>query len=174
MLDGTGSIFTGDPARQVTGDHWYSRQLSQPFAVTNLTEARRAIGVIVSEGEGSDACNPLDDTSDLSHYFKFAEIVHGRRLVVDRRSSRIHQYNSQWQDINRFMCADVQDNPCNVSYSYSGPALPFHEEGWPMMDNPRTDKYPPGSRASLMSRVLTNDTCKHCSVYRRHLMERRG
>jgi hypothetical protein len=70
------NIFTGDPARQLrTG----FAEL-QTDGVTDERSALAAIDMIVDQGEGTRV-SPLDPEHELAHYYKFAEIYHGRALV---------------------------------------------------------------------------------------------
>ena len=73
------TIFVGDPARQVVDSRWYSS--AELFPVGDLAAALAAIDVIVEQGEGT-AKSPLDAQHGIAHYYRFAEIVHGRRLVA--------------------------------------------------------------------------------------------
>ena len=70
------AAFVGDPARQVT------HELGQEglIAITDLDSALAAIRTIVEEGEGTQK-SPLDREGELAHYYRFAEIKHGNRLV---------------------------------------------------------------------------------------------
>jgi len=72
------TIFIGHPDEQVT------RVLGpgEIFKVTDLESARHAINTIVEQGEGNTT-SPLDGMGGLAHYYSFAEIVEGRRLVKD-------------------------------------------------------------------------------------------
>jgi hypothetical protein len=59
----------------------------------------------------------------LAHYYKFAQIVAGRRLVVS---------------------AD--------SFSFTGEVLPFDPQGvWPMVDDPSLEAFPVGTRARVLA-----------------------
>ncbi|MFZ5635040.1 MAG: ferritin-like domain-containing protein [Pseudomonadota bacterium] len=70
------NIFTGDPARQLrTG----FVELQTP-GVVDERSALAAIDMIVDQGEGTRT-SPLDPEHALAHYYKFAEIYHGRALV---------------------------------------------------------------------------------------------
>lgn len=82
------TIFTGNPARQVN----YGA-LASP--VTNLKEALAGIRKIVTEGEGTSQLNPTDKYEELAHYYKFAEIVHGRRLFK--------KPNGNWDYVGEYM-----------------------------------------------------------------------
>lgn len=114
-------IFTGDAGLQVTS--WFPPD--QLFPVTDVDSACRAIDIIVEQGEGT-SISPLDPEGELAHYYKFAEIYHGKRLVAD---SSVEQ-----------------------GYSYSGAPILLDESGvYPMMDNPKTTSFPADSRARFLS-----------------------
>jgi hypothetical protein len=72
------SIFTGDPARQVTG--WFGPD--QLFPVTSVESAQKAIEIIVTQGEGT-ATDPSGGPSGLAHYYRFEEIARGETLSLD-------------------------------------------------------------------------------------------
>ncbi|XP_078660932.1 uncharacterized protein LOC144905248 isoform X2 [Branchiostoma floridae x Branchiostoma belcheri] len=139
------TIFTGDPARQV----------SIPFKVSNLTTAIKAVAFIVSQGEGGDPCNPYVDadfTRDNSkkepcHYFKFAQIVHGRGVEVG---------GNQPCQAGDPECTDYfspcDGEPCGKYIQFEGDPVDFNEDDvWPILSNPSTGRYPPGSDARRLS-----------------------
>jgi hypothetical protein len=69
-------VFTGSRHRQVTTD-----LLPGAITVTGVASACEAIGTIIDQGEGTRT-SPLEVVgTDVAHYYRFAEIVHGRRLV---------------------------------------------------------------------------------------------
>jgi hypothetical protein len=118
-LSGDGSLQFGNPERQVTT--WTGP--GRLFPILSLDDALRAIQEIKDQGEGTGALRPGDGDHELAHYYKFSEIVAGRRLV--RRGP---------------------------DFAYDGEAIPFDPEGvWPMMDDPDITKYPPGSRAAILA-----------------------
>lgn len=118
-LSDEGAIQFGDVERQVTA--WTGP--GRLFAIANLEDALRAIAEIKDQGEGTGALHPGDGDHELAHYYKFSEIVAGRRLV---RS------------------AD--------GFTYDGERIPFDPDGvWPMMDDPDVTKLAPGSRAEILS-----------------------
>lgn len=102
------------------------------YVIDSLETAQRAISEIVEQGEvrtlssiasllvrventdlahsqGKNSTDPLDPFNQTAHYYKFEEIVEGRRLVKDS----------------------------DGGWSYSGPRIPFDPEGvYPMIDNP--------------------------------------
>ena len=76
-------IFTGDPALQISPLDYYSGG-GEIVEVTNYDSARRAIKVIVDEGEGfghsifSGDNEQFGEEPDLAHFYKFNEIAVGR------------------------------------------------------------------------------------------------
>ena len=75
------SIFTGDVSKQVTHKEWKVN-----MNVTDYVSAVGAIEAIIDQGEGSSPCNP-DATSEqgekeLSHYYTFLSVSHGREIEV--------------------------------------------------------------------------------------------
>ena len=72
------SIFTGDPAKQVTG----YVGADELFAVTDVATAQEAIHIIVVQGEGT-ATSPVGGPEGVAHYYRFEEIYRGQTLSVD-------------------------------------------------------------------------------------------
>jgi rubrerythrin len=117
------SIFTGDPARQVT--RFFSS--IGLIAVTDVASASRAIATIVEQGEGTTQ-SPLDPEHELAHYYRFAEIHHGRRLIPNPDAP--------------------PDPPPDQRYVYRGSPIPFDPAGvLPVPANPKLGDYAEGSRA---------------------------
>jgi hypothetical protein len=118
-LSQSGQITFGHVDRQVA-------QWAMPgglHTIASLDEARAAILEIKEQGEGASPLNPHDAGRELSHYYKFAEIVAGRRLVMTPSG-----------------------------FAYNGELIPFDPEGvWPMMDDPDMALLTPGSRASVLA-----------------------
>lgn len=118
-LSQTQDIFVGDPSYQL-------REWPHPgemIAVTDLDSAIAAINEIVEQGEGASPIDPDDPDGELAHYYKFAEIVHGRRLVMHPEG-----------------------------YSFTGAKIEFDPNGvWPMVDNPNTQALDPVSQARSLS-----------------------
>ena len=53
--------------------------------MTDFESAKQAIQEIITEGEGSSPCNPLDwsdNKGDLSHYFLFKSIAESHKIKV--------------------------------------------------------------------------------------------
>ena len=100
------------------------------YTVNNITSAHAALNEIVTQGEGVGPFDPTDGLGDeLAHYYKFEEIVCGKRLV--------------------------RNTTAPGHYSFSGAPLPFDTSGvYPMMDDPCTGKLPLNTNASHYSRVF--------------------
>jgi ferritin-like protein len=83
---GEEKVFTGDPARQLTADHFgHSGGALKP--VTDLESALAALEEIVEQGEGTSRGEVWDgdqdifhrDRDEVAHYFRFQELKLGRR-----------------------------------------------------------------------------------------------
>ncbi len=77
-----GGIFKGDPARQITPEHYYGSG-GKIVKVVNYDTAVEAIEEIVGQGEGIDGTIATDqvmfgENIEYAHYFKFQEINYGR------------------------------------------------------------------------------------------------
>jgi hypothetical protein len=120
LSKGGNNIFTGDRSKQLTTGF----TALQTMEVTGVDSALAAIDLIVEQGEGTKT-SPLDPEHQLAHYYKYAEIFHGRKLVP------------------------VPDpKPGEPDFAYAGPRIPFDPNGvFPAPLNPHAPDYPPGSKA---------------------------
>lgn len=128
--------FATPSAPQVTAPWFPSAQL---FAVTDVDSATRALGIVVEQGEGT-ICSPEDGDGEgeLAHYYRFAEIRHGRRLVADPNAAE--------------------------GFSYTGARVVFTPSGvHPMITDPAMVFYPPGTRAGRLAEQF-NRTYRHLLV----------
>ena len=117
-------VFTGDAARQVV----HPLMPNTLTRVTDVATARRAIEIIVEQGEGT-ADSPIDPEDIPAHYYRFGEIVHGRCVIL--RPNR---------------------GPGEALYEYGGAVVPFDPSGvWPVVDDPQPSSYPAGSAARVAS-----------------------
>lgn len=111
-------IFTGDPADQVTGGF----SAVEVIPVTDVASAQAAIEIIIEQGEGTST-SPVDPDGrpgDLAHYYRFAEIANGHRLVPNPDAG--------------------PDTPPDKRWSYTGPPIPFDAAGvLPLVKDPRVD-----------------------------------
>jgi hypothetical protein len=64
--------------RNQIDDHQFLQ--GEVFAVNNYADAHRAIGRIVSEGEGTKE-SPLDFEGEVAHYYRFAEVFYDQVLT---------------------------------------------------------------------------------------------
>jgi Ferritin-like len=91
--------------------------------ITDVDGAVAAIDAITEQGAGIDPADPDTKAGELAHYFKFAEIVAGRRIVRN-----------------------------TTGFSYDGDKIPFDPDGvYPMMDDPEIGKLQPGSKGYILS-----------------------
>jgi Ferritin-like len=116
-----GQIHFGHTDKQVPASAWSGP--GELFVIDSLATARRAIREIKRQGEGTTPFRPGDGDGELAHYYKFSEIVAGRRIVRGKDG-----------------------------FTYDGEPIPFAPDGvWPMMDDPDLAKLPPGSRAAILT-----------------------
>jgi hypothetical protein len=133
---GEANVFCGDPARQVTTQHFGGGRI---IAINNLANALAALAEIVTQGEGAnhevwdgdrDVFHP--DRDELAHYFRFNELKLGRRY---RRG----------------------DTP------RSGPTGEPISIDWdgvrPMKPNPRTSDHVPGSSIRAAQENFNHSYC---------------
>jgi hypothetical protein len=71
---GADALFTGDPARQVTPEYYYSGG-GEVVPVTDIESAREAIRLIGEQGEGLGG-GIYDEESELAHYYRFKQLMH--------------------------------------------------------------------------------------------------
>jgi hypothetical protein len=101
---------------QVVVSKWFSQ--NELFPITDPDSACRAIDVIKIEGEGTPS-DPFASPFDLAHYFKFAEIVEGRKVI---------------------------STP--TGFSYGGDPIPFDPSGvWPLRPNCKIADFAPNTQA---------------------------
>src|SRR6266545_5194984 len=99
----------GHPARQVVAPRWFPA--ARLFAITDAASAARALALITEEGEGT-SLSPVDPDGDIAHYYRFAAIRKGRRLV--------------------------RDDAVPEGFSFTGDPYHFDEAGvWPLTPNQR-------------------------------------
>lgn len=104
----------GNPKYQVTG--YFDERLL--FPIKTKQQAIAAIDIIVEQGEGTET-SPLDGDHELAHYYLFAELYHGKRLVKD-----------------------------GDSFSYSGAPIAFDAAGvYPLAPNTKVADLPDHSEA---------------------------
>ena len=123
-------IFNGDPARQVIPESWFGERA---FAICNVSDAVRAIELIVEEGEGTPD-SPLDPDGEFAHYYRFEEIWRLKRIK--------------------------KDPGVPEGYSFSGPDIPFDPAAvWNITPNQKLSDIDrdtlAGRRASQFAFVFT-------------------
>ena len=91
--------------------------------VGDLDGGIAALDAITEQGAGIDPTDPDTKSGELAHYFKFAEIAFGRRIVRTE-----------------------------TGFSYDGERIAFDPGGvYPMMDDPDLGKLQTGSRGYILS-----------------------
>jgi len=121
-----GSAFTGPPGNQVTPD-----TVSGVVAVTDVATAEQAIDTIISQGEGT-ATSPGEVVgSDFAHYYRFAEIVKGHKLVPNPAAG--------------------PSDPPDQRFTYTGAEIHAPTGVIAAPVNPTTAGYPEGSAARQAS-----------------------
>ena len=133
------TIFTGDPARQITRDYYYNSG-GDAVPVTDLKSALEALTVIVDQGEGNgDTIDDGDDEffmqpSEVAHFYRFNEIKLGRYYQPGDTPS---------------------GGPTGATFAVDyGPDAVFD-----MIDNPKIDLFPDGpvrDRALACAQSYTN------------------
>jgi hypothetical protein len=112
----------------------------QMFAVTDVCSAVRAISVIVEQGEGTPT-RPTTDSSgtEQAHYYRFGEIVAGKRFVPDPLAEE--------------------------GWSYSGAAVPVDESAvYPTVDDATLAMY-----TTRFDPAAGRLAVRFCAAYRRLL-----
>lgn len=113
------SIFIGDPSRQVVNEQWFPSD--ELFPITDVDTAVAALTLIVEQGEGTSK-SPIDPEGKLAHYYRFAQIYEGNRLVVNPKAEG--------------------------GFSYTGEAIPLEEDGiWDLVANSKASLYASGTKA---------------------------
>jgi hypothetical protein len=115
--------FAPTPRNQIGPD-----LMDESVVVTNVQTAGQAIDVIVEQGEGTSAL-PLEVVGDdYAHYYRFAEVYYGKKLIPNPDAG--------------------PTTPPDKQYLYGGDPVPFDETGvYAVPTNPTAAGYPAGSAA---------------------------
>jgi len=113
-------IFTGDPKKQLTTGFG----ALQTRHIHDVESANEAIQLVIRQGEGTKT-SPLDPAHELAHYYRFAEIYYGKKLIPN-----------------------PDPGPGRPAYVYGGHAIEFNPaDVWPVITNPGRNPYKSGSTA---------------------------
>jgi hypothetical protein len=111
-----------------------SRQLTTGFGplrtilIHDVDSAIEAIKLIVDQGEGTKR-SPLDPERQPAHYYRFAEIYYGKKLIPNPEPKK--------------------DEP---EYAYAGHDITFDPcSVWPVIANPHRDSYEAGTKARVLN-----------------------
>jgi len=115
--------FSRTPRNQIGPDI-----MDESVVVTNVDTAVRAINTIVEQGEGTST-SPLEVVGDdYAHYYRFAEIYHGRKLIPNPNPG--------------------PKTPPDEQFVYGGAPVVLDPTGvYAAPTNPIAASYPPGSAA---------------------------
>jgi hypothetical protein len=106
--------FIGKPKRQVIlGAGFPSDRL---FPISNVATATKALNWVVEDGEGT-ATLPLDASSEMAHYYRFSEIVHGHKLISDASVPEGFSYRGVPIAFDATKVLDIPDNPKASDYA---------------------------------------------------------
>jgi Ferritin-like len=103
-------------------------RMDEAVVVTDVSTAVQAINTIVEQGEGTSK-SPLEKVGDdYAHYYRFAEIYHGKQLIKNPNAN--------------------PTTPPDKQFIFGGPPVPFRQDGvFPLPTNPKAADYPVGSAA---------------------------
>ncbi|QSQ23189.1 ferritin-like protein [Pyxidicoccus parkwayensis] len=117
------SAFSRPSGPQMLNNNWFPAD--ELFRIHDVDSACSAIDIIVRQGEGTKI-SPVDLEGGIAHYYRFEQIVKGRRLVAAPKAEH--------------------------GYAFAGAPLTLDLRNvWNMQENPDPDKLPPGSRARQVS-----------------------
>ena len=120
-------IFTGDAKKQLTTGFGPLRTMR----VHDVTYAIAGIELIVRQGEGTKT-SPLDPEHEAAHYYRFAEIYFGKKLI-----------------------RNPEPGPGKPDFAYGGHTIAFDPcDVWPVITNPNTASYTAGSAADKLNRAF--------------------
>ncbi len=77
------NLFIGDPKKQITPEYYYDGA-GDIVKVTDLDSAIKALYIIQTQGEGSGTTTIYDSEKELSHYYRFQQLLKGRYYKIDK------------------------------------------------------------------------------------------
>lgn len=143
------------PRYQVVNEQWFPK--TELFEITDVDKATSALNLIIVQGEGTktvqttrvsalngkganqltNTFSPFDPENQPAHYYRFAQIVKGGRLVPD------------------------PENPSGFVYNLNQPMNLDSEKIYPLVENSKAEMYPEGSRAR---RLIDQFNCSYTSL----------
>jgi Ferritin-like len=108
------SAFTGKPEHQVVASKWFPDP-EEMFAITDVRTAVQGIQVIINQGEGTRT-NPFDSEGAPAHYYRFEQIVKGRRLVPRPGARPPYAYGGDKVELDMQNVWDMDDDPKVAKY----------------------------------------------------------
>lgn len=96
---------------------------------TSLLNARKAIDKIRLQGEGTpDGTSPLQDPTMLAHYYLFAEIYNGKKLIADTSVPEGFSYSGSDVSIDPNGIYDLLPDATKTSYAAGDPAYAANQK----------------------------------------------
>jgi len=108
------SAFTGKPEHQVVASKWFPDP-EEMFAITDVRTAVQGIQVIINQGEGTRT-SPFDNEGAPAHYYRFEQIVNGRRLIPRPGSTPPYAYSGDPVELDMQNVWDMDDDPKVAKY----------------------------------------------------------
>lgn len=124
-------LFCGDPGKQITPEYYYDGA-GDIIPVTDLTSAILALREIQEQGEGSRKGVIYDGERELSHYYRFQQLLLGKD-----GDQNCGQYYVIDQD--KPQNSDTPDNPTGQKFKVDWDAV------YPIKENAKLSDYPEGS-----------------------------
>ncbi|NEI05260.1 hypothetical protein GUK34_10285 [Rhizobium leguminosarum] len=124
-----GSLFNGDPRRQLEGDYFWGGG-GKIIVVSDLTTAKKALETVIEQGEGAwpfsqkKFAEVAGERLSMGHYYRFSEIFYERQFLST-------------------------DDPLGPP---SGPTMAIdYDAVFPIRENAKSTDYEPGSAAAKLN-----------------------
>ncbi|HTQ92705.1 MAG TPA: ferritin-like protein [Streptosporangiaceae bacterium] len=108
------SAFTGTPEHQVVASTWFPDP-EEMFAIMDVGTAVQGIQVIINQGEGTRT-SPFDNEGAPAHYYRFEQIVNGRRLIPRPGSTPPYAYGGDRVELDMQNVWDMDEDPKVAKY----------------------------------------------------------
>lgn len=115
-IEELGSQITWDTDNQVVATQWFPDP-NDMFEINSVDSAVRAINVIVNQGEGTST-DPFSIDADCApaHYYRFEEIVKGRKLIHKPGATPPYEFGGDPVVLDTANVWDMDDDPKIAKY----------------------------------------------------------
>ncbi|MEL7417663.1 MAG: ferritin-like protein [Cyanobacteria bacterium J06629_2] len=124
-------LFCGDRSKQITKEYYYDGG-GEIIPVTDLKSAIMALREIQEQGEGSGKERIYDGDRELSHYYRFHQLIAGE----DEGANCGQYYVIDREDPEQ---SDLPGHPTGEKFAVDWDAV------YPIIENPKLSDYPEGS-----------------------------